>query len=136
MFEKYVAKKLETEWKDVKMPYRVAITIAGQTLSPGLERYLNNISRKHKYGVSRLLFPLAPVTMTIGGGTTENGGIFYTLFKGLNEKKLPYILTREHMNLKYEKMVEFESLIKMVMFVCLISEEHVTLFLQLTRLDM
>lgn len=107
-YEKYVAKKLETEWKDVKMPYRVAITIAGQTLSPGLERYLNNISRKHKYGVSRLPFPLAPVTMTIGGGTTENGGIFYTLFKGLNEKKLPYILTREHMNLKYEKMVEFE----------------------------
>ncbi len=107
-YEKYVAKKLETEWKDVKMPYRVAITIAGQTLSPGLERYLNETSKKHKYGVSRLPFPLAPVTMTIGGGTTENGGIFYTLFKGLNERRAPYVFSREHMNLKYEKMVEIE----------------------------
>ncbi len=107
-YEKYVAKKLDTEWKNIKMPYRVAICICGQALSPGLEKYINRISREHSFGTNRLPFPLAPVTVSIGGGTTENGGIFYTLFKGLQEIRLKYKLRKKHMNLTAEKFVDFE----------------------------
>lgn len=107
-YEKYVAKKLDTEWKNVDMPSRVCICICGQALSPGLEKYINRISREHKFGISRLPFPLAPVTVSIGGGTTENGGIFYTLFKGLQEKNFKYMLRKKHMNLSSEKFVDVE----------------------------
>jgi len=98
-FEKYLAKKLETEWQSVMMPYRIAVCIVGQELSVGLERYLNKVARKHKFGVERLHFPLAPVTVSIAGGTTENGGFFTTLFRSLYGKQPKYLLHAAHAEL-------------------------------------
>ena len=34
-------------------------------------KFLNLTSRKHKFGTGKLPFPLAPVTFSIGGGTTD-----------------------------------------------------------------
>ncbi len=100
-YEKYVAKLLDKDenWKIVKMPFRVCVCVAGQELSTGLEKYLNIISRKHKYGVEKLPFPFAPVKITIAGGTTENGGFLVTLFKNLQEKRLDYLIKNKNINL-------------------------------------
>ena len=99
-YEKYLAKLLDTTWKNINMPERVAICVAGQELSPGLEKYLNRIAREHKFGTARLPFPLAPVTVSIAGGTTENGGYLSTLFKGLQEKKLGHLIRKDPMLLE------------------------------------
>lgn len=109
-YEKYVAKVLDTDWKKVQMKDRIAVIIAGQELSPGLEKYLNKISREHKFGMARLPFPLAPVTVSIAGGTTENGGYLTTLFKGLQEKKFKYLLHKEPMLLEPIGLAEMEVL--------------------------
>lgn len=100
-YEKYVAKLLNKNknWLSVKMPYRVCVCIAGQELSPGLEKYLNIISRKHKYGTAKLPYPFAPVKVSIAGGTTENGGFLVTLFKNLQEKKFNYLLKKKKIGL-------------------------------------
>lgn len=109
-YEKYVAKLLDTSWKNTKMNYRVAIVIAGQELSPGLEKYLNKISREHKFGTAKLPFPLAPVTVSIAGGTTENGGFLTTLFKSLQEKKLNNLIKKKPVRLTNIGIAEMEIL--------------------------
>lgn len=68
------------------MPYLMIPTVTGEGCSMGEEKFLNLTSRKHKFGSEKLPFPLAPVTFSIGGGTTESGGIFVTLYKALQEK--------------------------------------------------
>ena len=100
-YEKYVAKLLDKNpnWTSIKMPYRVCVCVAGQELSPGLEKYLNIVSREHKYGIAKLPFPFAPVKVSIAGGTTENGGFLVTLFKGLQEKKFNYLIKKKHIGL-------------------------------------
>ena len=98
-YEKYVYKKLDTEWKTVKMPYRLVVCVAGQSLSPGLERYMNRISAEHSFGTDVLPWPVTPAKVSIGGGSTENGGIFTTLFKGLRELSPKYFLRGKKLNL-------------------------------------
>lgn len=109
-YEKYVAKLLDTAWKTVKMEYRIAICVAGQELSQGLERYLNRISKEHKFGTARLPFPFAPVTISIAGGTTENGGFLSTLFKALQEKRPSHLLHKEPMLLQSIGLADIEVL--------------------------
>ena len=66
-------------------------TVTGEGLSVGEEKFFNQTSRKHKFGTGKLPFPLAPVTFSIGGGTTESSGIFVTLYKSLQEKKINHL---------------------------------------------
>lgn len=107
-YEKYVAKLLDTKWNSINMKYRIAIVIAGQELSPGLEKYLNKISRKHKFGTDKLPFPFAPVSVSIAGGTTENGGFLTTLFKNLQEKKINHILKKSPVRLISIGLADYE----------------------------
>ena len=97
-------------WKNVDMPYLMIPTVTGEGLSIGEEKFLNFTSRKHKFGVDKLPFPLSPVTFSIGGGTTESSGIFVTLFKSLQEKKLNYLIRKETLGLTPHKFSEIEVL--------------------------
>lgn len=106
----YLCKLLnfDDNFKNIKMPYLMIPTVTGEACSLGEEKFFNYTSKKHKFGTEKLPFPLAPVTFSIGGGTSESSGIFVTLYKALQEKK--YILERKSLGLTPHRFVEIEVL--------------------------
>lgn len=100
----------DEEFKKVNMPYLMLPTVTGEACSPGEEKFFNYTARKHKFGTGKLPFPLAPVTFSIGGGTSESSGIFVTLFKALREKSLKNILFKETLGLTPLKFADVEVL--------------------------
>lgn len=107
-----LCKKLnfDPEWKNLNMPYLMIPTITGEGCSPGEEKFFNMTARKHKFGTSKLPFPLSPVTFSIGGGTTESSGILVTLYKSLQEKKLNHLIKKETLGLTPLKFADIEVL--------------------------
>lgn len=91
-----LCKKLDTDpaWQKVNMPYLLIPTIVGEPTSAGEEKYANYVARTHKFGTDKLPFGMTSV-FSFGGGSTENGGIFVTLFKSWQEKKLNYLLHKD-----------------------------------------
>ena len=100
-----LCKKLNFDpiFENVNMPYLMIPTVTGEGISIGEEKFFNQTSRKHKFGVEKLPFPLSPVTFSIGGGTTESSGIFVTLYKSLQEKKLNNLIKKEKLGLTPHK---------------------------------
>lgn len=111
-FWSYLCKLLnfDKSWQKVNMPYLMLPTVTGEACSSGEEKFFNYTSRKHKFGTAKLAFPLAPVTFSIGGGTTESSGIFVTLFKALQEKKLNHLIFKDSLGLTPHKFAEVEVL--------------------------
>lgn len=99
-------------WKNINMPYLMIPCVTGEGCSQGEEKFFNLTARKHKFGVEKLPFPLSPVTFSIGGGTTESSGIFVTLYKSLQEKRLNYLIKKESLGLTPHKFAEVEVLDK------------------------
>ncbi|MGM9878386.1 MAG: AMP-binding protein [Bacilli bacterium] len=97
-------------FKDINMPYLMLPEVVGEELSPGEEKFLNKIAREHKFGVEKLPFPLSPVTFSIGGGTTEGGGLFTTLYRSLQEIKPKYYNKNYKLGLYPLKLSEVEVL--------------------------
>ncbi len=95
-------------WQKINMPYLMLPTVTGEGCSPGEEKFFNLTSRKHKFGTEKLPFPLAPITFSIGGGTTESSGIFVTLFKSLQEKRLKHLIYKRSLGLTPHKFAEVE----------------------------
>lgn len=102
--------EFDDAWKDVNLPFLMIPTVTGEACSIGEEKFFNATSRKHKFGTEKLPFPLAPVTFSIGGGTTESSGIFVTLFKALQEKKLNHLIKKESLGLTPHKFAEIDVL--------------------------
>lgn len=102
--------EFDDAWKDVNLPFLMIPTVTGEACSIGEEKFFNATSRKHKFGTEKLPFPLAPVTFSIGGGTTESSGIFVTLFKALQEKKLNHLIRKESLGLTPHKFAEIDVL--------------------------
>lgn len=98
------------KYKNIDLPFLMIPTVTGEGCSKGEEKFFNYTSRQHKFGTEKLPFPLAPVTFSIGGGTTESSGIFVTLFKSLQEKRLKYVLNKEGLGLTPHKFVDLEVL--------------------------
>lgn len=107
-----LCKKLnyDPEWKKVKMPYLMVPTVTGEGCSLGEEKFFNYTSRKHKFGTAKLPYPLAPVTFSMGGGTTEGSGIFVLLYKALQEKRLSSVIKKESLGLRPHGFAEVEVL--------------------------
>lgn len=102
----------DDSWKNVKLPFLMIPTVTGEACSEGEEKFFNYTSRKHKFGVDKLPYPLSPVTFSIGGGTTEGTGIFVTLFKSLLEKLPNNFVKGEGLGLTPIKFAEIEVLNK------------------------
>ena len=100
-----LCKKLNFDpiFENINMPYLMIPTVTGEGVSIGEEKFFNQTSRKHKFGVEKLPFPLSPVTFSIGGGTTESSGIFVPLYKSLQEKKLNNLIKKEKLGLTPHK---------------------------------
>ncbi|MDO4557065.1 MAG: class I adenylate-forming enzyme family protein, partial [Lachnospiraceae bacterium] len=106
-----LAKKLENEpeWKSIDMPYLLLPIIVGEPISAGEERYLNRVAKKHKFGKT-LLPALLSAPVSTGGGSTENGGIFTTLFCAWQGLKPKYRLHGERPYLQTLPLAEVEVL--------------------------
>lgn len=84
-------------YKDLKLPYIMVPIAVGEPVSPNEERFLNKCFKKLNMGSKMVPFPVSPVTLCIGGGDCEHGGLFFTLYKRLFEK---LTLSREEYGLK------------------------------------
>jgi len=73
-------------YKDLKFPHMLAPIAVGEAISANEEKFINNCFRKLKMGTKAIPFPISPVTLCIGGGDCEHGGLFFTLFKNTLEK--------------------------------------------------
>lgn len=102
----------DDKWKNINMPYLMIPTVTGEGCSQGEEKFFNYTSRNHKFGTAKLPFPLAPVTFSIGGGTSESSGIFVTLYKALQEKELNNLIHKNTLGLTPYKFTRIEVLDK------------------------
>lgn len=80
---------VEGRYRDRKMRWLLATMAVGEPCQPGEEKFINTWLRKNRAGsaialVGPVRLPWAPIG--IGGGDTEHGGIYYTLFKALKGK--------------------------------------------------
>ena len=71
-----------------KMPWLLAVMAVGEGCTAGEERFINTWFRKCHAGwgvniVGPVRLPI--VTVGLGGGDTEHGGIYYSLFHRMNE---------------------------------------------------
>lgn len=73
-------------YKDLKFPHLLAPIAVGESVSPNEEKFINQCFKKLSMGTKAVPFPLSPVTLSIGGGDCEHGGLFFTLFKRLRER--------------------------------------------------
>ena len=80
------AKTFEKEFPNEKMEQAYIVIAVGEPTSKGEERLINKWLRNVKAGTKRVPFPLSPVTLSLGGGDCEHGGIYFTLFHALREK--------------------------------------------------
>lgn len=79
---------IDGKYADRKMKWMLAMMAVGEACQPGEEKFINRFLKKNKAGSGVALagpirLPWAPIG--IGGGDTEHGGIYYTLFKALKE---------------------------------------------------
>ncbi len=87
------------ESRKIDLPFLMLAVVTGEGMSQGEERYFNRIAKRHHFGVKKLPYPLAPVSFSIGGGTSESSGVFITLFKSLQRKKPEYWFNRKEVGL-------------------------------------
>lgn len=78
----------EGKYSDRDMQWLLATMAVGESCQPGEEKFINRFLKKMKAGhgvplAGPVKLPWAPIG--IGGGDTEHGGIYYTLFKHLKD---------------------------------------------------
>lgn len=102
----------DNKFKNINMPYLMLPTVTGEECSPGEEYYYNQTSKRHKFGTDKLPYPLSPVTFSIGGGTSESSGVFVTILKSLQEKRISNIVKKYGLGLTPHSFVDLEVLDK------------------------
>lgn len=96
-----VDNKYNKNGKSRKLPFLLATFAVGERTSKGEEKYINTFLRKSKAGsgisIKGLKMPFT--TLSIGGGDCEHGGIYYTLWKSLQEKLHSPILGKKELGM-------------------------------------
>lgn len=79
---------VEKKFSGRKLPWLLALFAVGEPTSKGEEKFINMFLKKAKAGsgikIKGLSLPYT--TLSIGGGDTEHGGIYYSLWKSFYEK--------------------------------------------------
>jgi len=99
----------DPEWKCMYMPYLQIPIIVGEGMTLGERYYLDRIASQHRFGIDKMPFHM-PITYSFGGGSSENGGIFITLFVSLQEKSPKYWINKEHVQLKTLPLADVDVL--------------------------
>ncbi len=96
-----IDKKYNKDGKSRKLPFLLATFAVGEKTSKGEEKYINKFLRKAAAGsgVSIKGFKMPYTTLSIGGGDCEHGGIYYTLWKSLQEKLHSPILGKKELGM-------------------------------------
>ena len=88
---------IDKKFNNRKMPFLLALFAVGEGTSKGEEKLANMFLRKSRAGsgvkISGVSLPY--VTLSIGGGDTEHGGIYYSLWKKLFENLYSFKLRKE-----------------------------------------
>lgn len=86
--EYLVDKKYHQNGTGKKLPFLLAVFTVGEKTTKGEEKFINRFLRESRAGsgISIKGLKLPFTTLSIGGGDCEHGGIYYTLWKSLQEK--------------------------------------------------
>ena len=86
--EYLVDKKYHQNGTGKKLPFLLAAFTVGEKTTKGEEKFINRFLRESRAGsgISIKGLKLPFTTLSIGGGDCEHGGIYYTLWKSLQEK--------------------------------------------------
>lgn len=98
---------VEKRFGNRKLGFLFAPFAVGESIGKGEEYFLNQFLKKAKAGskVSIKGFHLPYVTISIGGGDCEHGGIYYTLWKSLYSKLYFFKLKGKAIGMLPEKYV-------------------------------
>lgn len=96
-----IDKKYNKDGESRKLPFLLATFAVGERTSKGEEKFINQFLRKSKAGsgVSIKGFKMPYTTLSIGGGDCEHGGIYYTLWKSLQEKLYSPIIRKNELGM-------------------------------------
>ncbi len=72
--------------KGKNLSYLVNAAAVGEDITHNEVHFIDKGFRELKAGSAVLPKPLSPITVSVGGGCCELGGLFFTLFKSLREK--------------------------------------------------
>lgn len=81
-------KKFDTDPKlfGEDLSYVLNIVSVGEDTSENEIKYIDSKLKKLNAGCSILPRPIGPITLSVGGGNCEHGGLFFTLFKSTRDK--------------------------------------------------
>ena len=83
-----IGKRYHENGKGRPLDFLLVLMAVGEACSPGEERYINTFLKECKAGRAVKIagpFHLPRVTVGFGGGDTEHGGIYYTLWNRMSE---------------------------------------------------
>ena len=100
--------KRNKRFEDIHLKHLLCAVAIGEPMSAGEERALNRWLRKMGIGRDHLPIPIA--CMSVGGGTSEQGGIFFRIFRALASKSPRNIGMKEPIGMKAYGMVQATAL--------------------------
>ena len=103
---------VERKYSDRTLGFLLAAFAVGENIGNGEEYFLNKFLRKARAGSSLSIkgFHMPYVTISIGGGDCEHGGIYYTLWKTLYSKLNYFRLHGKPIGMLPEKYVVVTAL--------------------------
>ena len=103
---------VEKRYSDRKLGFLLAAFAVGENIGNGEEYFLNSFLRKARAGSSLSIkgLHMPYVTISIGGGDCEHGGIYYTLWKTLYSKLHYFKLHGKPIGMLPEKYVVVTAL--------------------------
>lgn len=110
----YTMKRQQNDprYKNVKFPFLLVPMCIGEGLDANEEKVLNKWLKKMKSGIDITKTPMSVVQMSIAGGDSEHGGIFMTLYRALQSKRISHRGINEPIGMSVYKIVEIKCLRK------------------------
>ncbi len=100
------------KYKNVKLPSLLIPFSVGEPLDRGEEKLINKGLRKVSAGKDIIPTPISPVTISVAGGDCEHGGIFWLLYRELQNLHPKLLIKGEEHGLNAFQMVEYAVLDK------------------------
>lgn len=98
------------DFKNLKLPYLYVPSEGGEPLSGGEERALNNWLLHVGAGRRITHTPVSVVKMTVGGGDSEHGSLFISLYRGYKNIYQKFRKIKEPIGLEYYRFAEVQNL--------------------------
>lgn len=98
------------KFKNLTLPYMYVPSEGGEPLTAGEEKALNRWLKKVKAGTAITHTPFSIIKMTVGGGDSEHGSLFLTLFRGYRNILQKIRRINEPIGLGYYNFVDIQVL--------------------------